>query len=620
MATTNLRNFLALTGASQLPAIAGANALDMLEVRVPGFKVMQRFFKTWLKIDLTSLAFALALFGTMSSGMSMIKDLGAYVWTYIARFFVSSISVSGHDKLNEEVLNWLADHVLPYRQPRILNAQYQESNRPGSWNSYRNLAIKDDNKVEKRNQRLPIFYMPAFGSIWFIHDRNFFILRRVDRYGNSDAVDYFYKVSSGQESLVVMCLGRSPEPIKRLFKTCQQYIDDRAYKYVKVHEVCHDSFPMSWKTPELCQRRPLETVHFDRAMKDDLVADIATYHSDECRMFYRSRGIPYRRGYLLYGPPGTGKTSLCIALASHFDVEIYFLHIPSVSRDDDIRSLFKDLPTHCFVVLEDIDAIGLRDPAYSSSSSRKKCTLSGLLNVLDGINSHEGRIILMTTNFIDRLDAALIRPGRIDKRVYLGKLGQSAAKEMFLRLFKTDEDEGGSTPATATNTNTDSSSSSSSSSGSVEKKLDAWAEEFSRRLPAEQFTPAQVQGYLLENRGLPSAAVSGVEAWAEKKALEIKLEEEVAARKKAKAEAKAKAKVERRKGVRRRDSMVDLIRSVIREDREKTGVEGGGDKLPGEEVDGTLVEEEMMAQEIAEELSQESGDESDAESSSEEER
>ncbi|KAI1752007.1 P-loop containing nucleoside triphosphate hydrolase protein [Xylaria castorea] len=511
MDTTNLGNLLALSGASQFPTLAGTTALDMLEVKVPGFKALQRFFKTWLKIDLTSLAFVFALFGAMSSGVSVIKDLGAYMWTYVARFFVSSISVSGHDKLNEEVLNWLVDNVLPRRRPRILNAQYRQSE-TGDWDSYRNLATDDGDKKEKQHQRLPIFYMPAFGSIWFIYDRNVFILRRVDHYGNCRDVDYFYQAPSGQENLVVMCLGRSPEPIKRLFKTCQRYIDDRACKYVKVYEVFDEGFRISWKTPELCHRRPLETVHFDSATKDDLVADIATYHSDKCRKFYRRQGIPYRRGYLLYGPPGTGKTSLCIALASHFDVEIYFLHIPSISSDNDIRALFKGLPTQCFVVLEDIDAVGLRDSKYSGR--RPKCTLSGILNALDGIGSHEGRIVLMTTNFIDKLDPALIRPGRIDKRVYLGKLAQQAAKEMFLRLFEIDE------AILDTSTSCD-----------IEK-LHALADEFSNKLPAEMFTPAQVQGYLLENRGFPDAAVAGIEAWVETKVLEKRKREEERKKKK----------------------------------------------------------------------------------------
>ena len=65
------------------------------------------------------------------------------------------------------------------------------------------------------------------------------------------------------------------------------------------------------------------------------------------RHYYTARGIPYRRGYLFYGPPGTGKTSLCLALATYFRLELYLLHIPSVSEDDLLEGLFKLLPPRC---------------------------------------------------------------------------------------------------------------------------------------------------------------------------------------------------------------------------------------------------------------------------------
>ncbi|KAI3325627.1 P-loop containing nucleoside triphosphate hydrolase protein, partial [Xylariaceae sp. AK1471] len=354
------------------------------------------------------------------------------MWTYIARFFVSSISVSGEDKLNEEVLHWLVHHVLPRRQPRILTAQFEQSE--ASDFGYRALIIDDDMERESE-RRCPIFYIPAFGRTWFIHDGNVFILRRISHGGVRTDVDYFNKVPSGHEDLVVMCLGRSPEPIKRFFNTCQQFLDDQSKKYVRVHEPGHVRNCIFWKSPELRHMRPLETVHFDRAVKNGLVADIANYSSEECRTYYKARGIPYRRGYLLYGPPGTGKTSLCVALASHFSVDLYIIHLPSIETDSDLRGYFKMLPGKCFVVLEDIDAVGLNQRGSKPSMPKDGCTLSGLLNVLDGVGSHEGRIILMTTNFIERLDAALVRPGRIDKQVYLGKLQQPAAKEMFLRMF-----------------------------------------------------------------------------------------------------------------------------------------------------------------------------------------
>jgi chaperone BCS1 len=64
-----------------------------------------------------------------------------------------------------------------------------------------------------------------------------------------------------------------------------------------------------------------------------------------------------------------------------------------------------------------------------------RVTLSGLLNVLNGITSQEGRIVIMTSNFASKLDKALNRPGRIDCQLYLGHMSPESAKLMFLRMY-----------------------------------------------------------------------------------------------------------------------------------------------------------------------------------------
>ncbi|KAI8627207.1 P-loop containing nucleoside triphosphate hydrolase protein [Xylariaceae sp. FL1651] len=521
MASSDIGSSLSISGASSLNALMGAPIFDNLESRAPGLKIIQRFFKRWLKIDLTTLAIALTLFGTISSSVSLINQLGAHLWICISRFFVSSISVSGQDKLNSEVLHWLVHNVMPSYKPRILTAQTKRVDFSSPLD-YRTLAITDINE-EGNQRRPPIFYIPAFGRVWFFHDGNVFILRRVPSQDPetgkySSNADSFNRVPSGNEDLVVLCLGRSTEPIKRFFKTCQQFLDDQSQKYVRINEPCSTRFGKFWKFQDLRRMRELATVHFDNATKESLVADITDYNSESCQNYYRTRGIPYRRGYLLYGPPGTGKTSLCVALASRFNADLYIIHLPSIDSDVELRQLFADLPGKCFVVLEDIDAVGLQNRRRKSGSDYTPgCTLSGLLNVIDGLSSQEGRIVLMTTNFINELDAALIRPGRIDKKIYLGKLAQTAAKELFLRMYKTDDE---------------------LETGVTSPELDAMAEEFSHNLPNEMFTPAQVQDYLLEHRGQPRVAIAGLEAWAEQA---IILEEKKKKEEEAKAEAEAEA-------------------------------------------------------------------------------
>ena len=104
--------------------------------------------------------------------------------------------------------------------------------------------------------------------------------------------------------------------------------------------------------------------------------------------------------------------------------------------DDMMSRLLADVPERAMILLEDIDGM---------FSGREKLgsgylTFSGFLNALDGIKASEGQILYMTTNHLDRLDPALIRPGRIDVRVLLNLASEKQIKEMFLRFYP-DENE-----------------------------------------------------------------------------------------------------------------------------------------------------------------------------------
>ena len=86
--------------------------------------------------------------------------------------------------------------------------------------------------------------------------------------------------------------------------------------------------------------------------------------------------------------------------------------------DDRLMHRLADAPENSIVLLEDADAAFVsRDTETETDSAfqgANRLTFSGLLNAIDGVTSTEGRIVFMTTNYIDRLDPALIRPGRVD--------------------------------------------------------------------------------------------------------------------------------------------------------------------------------------------------------------
>uniref|UniRef100_A0A915N5I3 BCS1 N-terminal domain-containing protein n=1 Tax=Meloidogyne javanica TaxID=6303 RepID=A0A915N5I3_MELJA len=144
-------------------------------------------------------------------------------------------------------------------------------------------------------------------------------------------------------------------------------------------------------------KRPIDSVILDIGVKERLLDDISNFFTSQ--QWYINRGIPYRRGYLLHGPPGTGKSSFISALAALYGHNIFI---------EDVDSAFGG--RH--------DGVIQHNPVYDGLS---RVTMSGLLNAVDGVASAEGgRVLFMTTNHVERLDAALIRPGRVDVSQHFG--------------------------------------------------------------------------------------------------------------------------------------------------------------------------------------------------------
>lgn len=153
--------------------------------------------------------------------------------------------------------------------------------------------------------------------------------------------------------------------------------------------------------------------------------------------WYQSKGVPYRRGYLLYGPPGTGKTSFTQAVASALNLNICYLNLSGGNLDDDgLNVLLNNAPMRSVILLEDIDAIFIeRTSVQQAQQMGRSVTFSGLLNALDGVRSQEGRILMMTTNHREKLDPALLRPGRADMHVELNLASEKQMKGLFSKFF-----------------------------------------------------------------------------------------------------------------------------------------------------------------------------------------
>lgn len=103
--------------------------------------------------------------------------------------------------------------------------------------------------------------------------------------------------------------------------------------------------------------------------------------------------------------------------------------------DDRLNHLLSNVPERSIMLLEDIDAAFTKRTQADNQGYQSMITFSGLLNSLDGVASAEERIIFLTTNHVEKLDPALIRPGRVDMKEYLGNASEYQIKQMFLRFY-----------------------------------------------------------------------------------------------------------------------------------------------------------------------------------------
>lgn len=114
---------LAQTSVLGAAAGAGQSIQDVLDGSLPGFGFFQAFFKTWLKIDITTLAAALTIFGTISGAVKDLQGIAMKIYWWFTRFFTASISIASSDRLNREILNWIGAQVIERQGTRILTAR-----------------------------------------------------------------------------------------------------------------------------------------------------------------------------------------------------------------------------------------------------------------------------------------------------------------------------------------------------------------------------------------------------------------------------------------------------------------------------------------------------------------
>lgn len=265
----------------------------------------------------------------------------------------------------------------------------------------------------------------APGSHWFWYEgkpcRYFYGLRKLENAIGGQNTE--------SETITLDFFFSDREVISRFFDSAAFYVKDAHNQEVQIFFPCAIG---GWDCV-VQPKRSISTVYMANSIKADIVDDIKFFKSS--KPWYDKRGIPYRRGYMLSGPPGNGKTSLIKAIASEFNMDIRVLYLNREKITEDVILGWLSYVKNSIILIEDVDCL------FNKRESKGGLSFSGLLNVLDGVASSNSNILFMTTNHIESLDPALIRPGRIDRIFQINNPDSSQAIEYFKAFYELSQDD-----------------------------------------------------------------------------------------------------------------------------------------------------------------------------------
>ncbi|XP_053900666.1 mitochondrial chaperone BCS1 [Malaclemys terrapin pileata] len=372
------------------------------------------------------------------------------------RHYMITLEVPSKDKSYQWLLSWIS-HYAKHTQHLSVETSYlqHESGR---------ISTKFD-------------FIPSPGNHFIWYQRKWI---RIERNREKQMIDLH--TGTPWESVTFTALGTKRE----IFFSILQEARELALRQQEGKTVMYTAMGAEWRPfgfPR--RRRPLASVVLEKGISEKIVQDVKEFIENP--KWYSERGIPYRRGYLLYGPPGCGKSSFITALAGELEYGICLLSLSDRSLSDDrLNHLLSVAPQQSIILLEDVDAAFVsRDLAVENPTAYQgmgRLTFSGLLNALDGVASTEARIVFMTTNHVDRLDPALVRPGRVDLKQYVGPCSRWQISRMFQRFYPDQPVAAG----------------------------DKFAEQALR--VSEQISAAQVQGHLMLYKADPAGAIENVQS------------------------------------------------------------------------------------------------------------
>lgn len=259
---------------------------------------------------------------------------------------------------------------------------------------------------------------------------------------NGKIQTFFFKEEFYQVKKIVLKSSSKEKVITFIEEAINRKFKERKEKFAEVSKdkiIKKKWTGYGWVYESSIPKRRFDSIFLKEDHVNKIKEPIDLFINKDTYKDYNKHGIPYKMNIMLHGPPGAGKTSLIHSIASECEANICVLNINSDLKEEamiDAISQVNEDDKKSILVLEDIDCIFV--DRKTNDSLKNNITMNGILNCLDGFNNPEGLIVIMTTNFPDKLDDALLRCGRIDLDIELTNLDKYQARNMFLSFFNNE--------------------------------------------------------------------------------------------------------------------------------------------------------------------------------------
>ena len=335
----------------------------------------------------------------------VLKVIGSFLFDKV----FTSVRITNDDPFYDELLEWVMEH----NQTGNTFAKLRFSTKNGSRNG-----------DLERTLDYGSYLLKIEGSYFLAHIKSLDL-----EYGSS-------KSDSGKEpnkvtirdEVKIFCFGNA-DKLMVLLRKIKAEFEHKESRRITVYGCCYAEW---YKISTL----PLELDTSYVITSPDLKAidsEVKTWLKS--KNYYKSRGIPYRRGWLLQGPPGTGKTSFVKYLAKKYGLNIIICNKKALTGDNAYIRFHSSKLNKSILLFEDIDCIMSGRKLGDDFDKDNVMDYATFINILDGLPPLENVLLFFTANDPSKLDAALLRPGRIDKIVELGYTNSEARLEMAKKFW-----------------------------------------------------------------------------------------------------------------------------------------------------------------------------------------